>query len=63
MRPKTFFNCFALELSVFKTKKLRNVLGPILGPDFNIQNPSLNFIQLNSYCTILKSMVKKSHNQ
>jgi hypothetical protein len=26
MRPKTFLNCFALELSVFKAKQLRNVL-------------------------------------
>ena len=25
-RPRTFLNCFALELSVFKTKQLRNVL-------------------------------------
>ena len=24
-RPRTFLNCFALELSVFKTKQLRNV--------------------------------------
>ena len=31
-----FFNCFALELSLFKTKQLRNVLGRVLGPDFNI---------------------------
>ena len=23
-RPKKFLNCFALELSVFKTKQLRN---------------------------------------
>ena len=26
-RPRTFLDCFALELSVFKIKQLRNVIG------------------------------------
>ena len=29
--PRTFLNCFAVELSVFKIKQLRNVLGRVLG--------------------------------
>ena len=41
-RSKTFLNFFALELSVFKTKQLRNILGRVLGPDFNVQNPFFN---------------------
>ena len=40
-RPGTFFNCFAIELSVFKTKQLRNVLQRVLGPENYLQNPSL----------------------
>ena len=39
--PRTILNCFALELSVFKTKQLRIVLGRILGQKNQIQNPSL----------------------
>ena len=27
----TFLNCFALELSTFKTKQLRNIVGQVLG--------------------------------
>ena len=41
-RPRTFLNCFALELNVLKTKQLRNVLGRVLGPENYIQNPSFS---------------------
>ena len=42
MRPKTFLKCFALEMTVFKIKQLRIVLGLVLGQDFYIQNPSFS---------------------
>ena len=35
IRPRTFLNCFALELSVFKTKQLRIVLGRVLEQNKN----------------------------
>ena len=43
-----FFNCFALELSLFKTKQLRNVLGCVLGLAENfIQKPLLKCDYIN----------------
>jgi hypothetical protein len=40
---KTFLNCFALELSVLKTKQLRNILGHVLMHSLLIQSPSSSF--------------------
>ena len=40
--PKTFLNCFALNTFSFKAKQLRNILGRILGWDFNIQKQSFS---------------------
>ena len=59
MRPKTFLNCFALELSVFETKHLRNVLGRILGPETYIHNPSFS-LSLN--VCLIKILIKHSSN-
>ena len=41
MGPKTFLNCSVLNSLSCKAKQLKNVLGHVLGLDFNIQIQSL----------------------